>query len=51
MSAGAPMVSAPASGHGKTTVTAALARAAGSPVYPLDLWMGGPEHCAALLRP
>jgi cobyrinic acid a,c-diamide synthase len=76
MSARALMVSAPASGHGKTTVTAALARAwrdaglavrvfktgpdfldpmilaraAGSPVYPLDLWMGGPEHCAALLH-
>jgi cobyrinic acid a,c-diamide synthase len=75
MTAGALMVSAPASGHGKTTVTAALARAwrdaglavrifktgpdfldpmilaraTGSPVYPLDLWMGGPGHCAALL--
>lgn len=68
-------VSAPASGQGKTTVTAALAyhhrrqgrrvrvfksgpdfldpmileRAAGSPVYQLDLWMGGEEHCRALL--
>ncbi|RPH44292.1 MAG: cobyrinate a,c-diamide synthase [Burkholderiales bacterium] len=76
MSAGALMVSAPASGHGKTTVTAALARAwtdaglcvrvfktgpdfldpmvleraVGSPVRQLDLWMGGPEHCAALLH-
>jgi cobyrinic acid a,c-diamide synthase len=76
MSAGALMVSAPASGHGKTTVTAALARAwtdaglavrvfktgpdfldpmvlaraAGSPVRQLDLWMGGAEHCAALLH-
>lgn len=70
------LVSAPASGQGKTTVTAALARwhrqqglrvrvfktgpdfldpmvlacAAGSPVRQLDLWMGGPAHCAALLH-
>lgn len=69
------MVSAPASGQGKTTVTAALARhfrrqglqvrvfktgpdyldplileqASGAPVYQLDLWMGGEEHCRALL--
>ncbi len=69
------MVSAPASGQGKTTVTAALARhyrlrgarvqvfkagpdyldpmvlatAAGCEVFNLDLWMGGEEHCRALL--
>lgn len=68
-------ISAPASGQGKTTVTAALARyhrnrgckvrifktgpdfldpmileqAAGAAVYPLDLWMGGADHCRALL--
>ncbi len=68
-------VSAPASGQGKTTVTAALAarhrqlgrrvrvfktgpdfldpmileRASGSPVYQLDLWMGGEDHCRRLL--
>jgi cobyrinic acid a,c-diamide synthase len=70
------LVSAPASGQGKTTVTAALARrarqqglrvrvfktgpdyidptllavACGSPVYQLDLWMGGEAHCRALLH-
>ena len=64
-------ISAPASGQGKTTVTAALARyyrnlgqqvrifkcgpdyldpmileqASGSPVYQLDLWMGGENDC------
>lgn len=68
-------VSAPASGQGKTTVTAAIAahhraqgrrvrvfksgpdfldpmileRASGAPVYQLDLWMGGEEHCRQLL--
>lgn len=68
-------VSAPASGQGKTTVCAALARryrnrgckvrafktgpdfldplilerACGSPVYQLDLWMGGEDHCRRLL--
>ncbi len=68
-------ISAPASGQGKTTVTAALARyhrnhgrkvrifksgpdfldpmilqqASGEPVYQLDLWMGGEEHCRQLL--
>lgn len=68
-------ISAPASGQGKTTVTAALARyhaargrrvrvfktgpdfldpmilerAGGRPVYQLDLWMGGEEHCRQLL--
>lgn len=68
-------ISAPASGQGKTTVTAALARfhrnrgrkvrvfktgpdfldpmilerASGAPVYQLDLWMGGEEHCRQLL--
>ncbi len=68
-------VSAPASGQGKTTVTAALARyhrdqghkvqvfktgpdfldpmileqASGNPVYQLDLWMGGRDHCGQLL--
>ena len=68
-------VSAPASGQGKTTVTAALAhhhrqqgrrvrvfksgpdfldpmileRASGAPVYQLDLWMGGEDHCRQLL--
>jgi cobyrinic acid a,c-diamide synthase len=77
MSAPCPalMVAAPASGHGKTTVTAALAhyhrgqgrvvrvfktgpdfldpmileRASGHPVYQLDLWMGGEDHCRELL--
>ena len=69
------LISAPASGQGKTTVTAALARqavrqgkrvrvfktgpdfidpmilarAAGRPVYQLDLWMGGLAHCRNLL--
>ena len=68
-------VSAPASGQGKTTVTAGLARlfrnrglkvrvfktgpdfldpmilarASGSAVYQLDLWMGGEAHCRDLL--
>ncbi|MDT8451643.1 MAG: cobyrinate a,c-diamide synthase [Gammaproteobacteria bacterium] len=68
-------ITAPASGQGKTTVTAALARhyrdrglrvhvfktgpdfldpmtlerASGAPVYQLDLWMGGEEHCRQLL--
>ena len=70
------LVAAPASGQGKTTVTAALAhwhrsqgrrvrvfktgpdfldpmvlaRASGAPVLQLDLWMGGPAHCAELLH-
>jgi cobyrinic acid a,c-diamide synthase len=70
------LVAAPASGQGKTTVTAALAhwhrsqsrrvrvfktgpdfldpmvlaRASGAPVRQLDLWMGGPAHCAELLH-
>ncbi|HUY82961.1 MAG TPA: hypothetical protein VMU86_00175, partial [Steroidobacteraceae bacterium] len=69
-------VAATASGQGKTTVTAAIARhhrdrgrrvrvfktgpdfldpmilerAAGAPVYQLDLWMGGADHCRALLH-
>lgn len=69
------LIAAPASGEGKTTVTAALARfhrqrgrrvrvfktgpdfldpmilerASGNPVYQLDLWMGGEEHCRQLL--
>ncbi|MDV3237847.1 MAG: cobyrinate a,c-diamide synthase [Gammaproteobacteria bacterium] len=68
-------IAAPASGQGKTTVTAALARryrdqglrvrvfktgpdfldpmileqASGAPVYQLDLWMGGDDHCRRLL--
>ncbi len=68
-------IAAPASGQGKTTVTAALARlhtragrrvrvckagpdfldpmiheqASGNPVYQLDLWMGGEQHCRELL--
>ncbi len=68
-------ISAPASGQGKTTVTAALARfhrdrgkrvrvfktgpdfldpmilerASAAPVYQLDLWMGGEDHCRQLL--
>ncbi|WP_313952270.1 cobyrinate a,c-diamide synthase [Accumulibacter sp.] len=68
-------IAAPASGQGKTTVTAALAarhrglgrkvrifktgpdfldpmileRASGAPVYQLDLWMGGEDHCRELL--
>ncbi len=70
------LISAPASGQGKTTATAALARwhrqqgrrvrvfktgpdfldpmvlarACGSPVQQLDLWMGGEAHCRALLH-
>jgi len=70
------LVSAPASGQGKTTATAALARwhvrqgrrvrvfktgpdyldpmvlerASGHPVYQLDLWMGGEDHCRHLLH-
>jgi cobyrinic acid a,c-diamide synthase len=69
------LVSAPASGQGKTSVTAALARwharagkrvrgfktgpdfldpmvlerASGTPVYQLDLWMGGEEDVRARL--
>ncbi len=69
-------IAAPASGQGKTTVTAALARhhrdrgrkvrvfktgpdfldpmileyASGAPVYQLDLWMGGEDHCRQLLH-
>jgi cobyrinic acid a,c-diamide synthase len=69
------MVSAPASGQGKTSVTAAIARhhvrrgrrvavfktgpdfldpmlleaASGQPVRQLDLYMGGLDHCRALL--
>lgn len=69
------LISAPASGQGKTTVTAALAwyhrqqgrrvrvfktgpdfldplileHASGNPVYQLDLWMGGEQHCHELL--
>lgn len=69
------LISAPASGQGKTTITAALARlyteqgkkvrvfktgpdfldpmvleqACGLPVYQLDLWMGGEQHCRQLL--
>ncbi len=69
------LIGAPASGQGKTTLTAALARhhrnqgrrvrvfkvgpdfldpmileqASGSLVYQLDLWMGGEDHCQALL--
>ncbi len=68
-------ITAAASGQGKTTVTAALARfhrdrgrrvrifktgpdfldpmilqrASGNPVYQLDLWMGGEDHCRRLL--
>ncbi|SEL70558.1 hydrogenobyrinic acid a,c-diamide synthase (glutamine-hydrolysing) [Roseateles sp. YR242] len=68
-------ISAPASGQGKTSITAAiarsavrrgqrvrifktgpdyldpmvLARASGHPVYQLDLFMGGEDHCRALL--
>ncbi|MDP1758008.1 MAG: cobyrinate a,c-diamide synthase, partial [Pseudohongiella sp.] len=71
----AVLVSAPASGQGKTTVTAAMARwnrqqgrrvrvfktgpdfldpmvlerASGFPVYQLDLWMGGEDHCREML--
>ena len=69
------LISAPSSGQGKTTITAALAayhhslgrvvrvfktgpdfidptileQASGHPVYQLDLWMGGEEHCRELL--
>lgn len=69
------MLCAPGSGHGKTSITAGLARlyhrkglrvrcfkigpdfidptilikACGSPVYNLDLWMMGVEHCRSLL--
>ena len=69
------MIAAPASGQGKTTITAALAAyhrkrgrkvqvfkcgpdfldpmiletASGQPVYQLDLWMGGEQHCRARL--
>jgi cobyrinic acid a,c-diamide synthase len=69
------LIAAPASGQGKTTITAALAarerkrgrrvrvfktgpdfidpmileRASGNPVYQLDLWMGGEDHCRNLL--
>ena len=69
-------IAAPASGQGKTTVTAGLARlqrrlgrrvrvfktgpdfldpmilarASGAPVYNLDLWMGGEDHCRDLLH-
>ena len=69
------LIAAPASGQGKTTVTAALARyhreqgrtvrifktgpdfldpmilerASGQPVYQLDLWMVGEDHCRELL--
>jgi cobyrinic acid a,c-diamide synthase len=68
-------IAAPASGQGKTTITAALARyhrdrsrrvrvfktgpdfldpmilerASDAPVYQLDLWMGGEDHCRQLL--
>jgi cobyrinic acid a,c-diamide synthase len=71
----AVLIAAPASGQGKTTVTAALAwqarargervrvfktgpdfldptilaQASGSPVYQLDLFMGGEAHCRSLL--
>ncbi|MCV2349903.1 cobyrinate a,c-diamide synthase [Paucibacter sp. Y2R2-4] len=69
------MISAPSSGSGKTSVTAAIARwqrrlgrkvrvfktgpdyldpmilerASGHPVYQLDLFMGGLDHCRGLL--
>ena len=69
------LLAAPASGHGKTSLTAALARlhrrrglrvrcfktgpdfidptmlvqASDEPVYNLDLWMMGAEHCRGLL--
>ncbi|WP_156842534.1 cobyrinate a,c-diamide synthase [Novosphingobium aquimarinum] len=70
------LISAPASGQGKTLITAALARrhrhlgrtvrvfkcgpdfldpmileqASGAPVHTLDLFMGGEDHCRALLH-
>lgn len=70
------LIAAPASGQGKTTITAALARhyrargwcvhvfkagpdfidpmilerASGNPVYQLDPWMGGADHCRRLLH-
>lgn len=69
------LLCAPGSGHGKTSITAGLARlhhrqgrrvrcfkvgpdfidpsillrACGTPVYNLDLWMMGVEHCRTLL--
>ncbi len=72
----AVLVTAPASGQGKTTITAAIARAyrdrglrvrafktgpdfidptilecaTGSPVYQLDLWMGGEDDCRRRLH-
>lgn len=75
LSCPALLVAGPASGQGKTTVTAALAafhrkrgrrvrvfktgpdfldpmileQASGQPVYQLDMWMGGVEHCRAQL--
>jgi len=71
----AVLIAAPGSGHGKTSVTAALARfhrrnglrvrcfktgpdfidptvlvqASGQPVYNLDTWIMGAEHCRQLL--
>ncbi|MDD5033418.1 MAG: cobyrinate a,c-diamide synthase [Methylococcaceae bacterium] len=71
----AVLIAAPASGHGKTSVTAAIARyhsrkglrvrcfktgpdfidpgilakASGHPVYNLDSWIMGAEHCRQLL--
>ena len=76
VSSPALFITAPASGQGKTTVTAGLARlqrrlgrrvrvfktgpdfldpmilgrASGAPVYNLDLWMGGEDHCRDLLH-
>jgi cobyrinic acid a,c-diamide synthase len=70
------LIAAPASGHGKTSVTAGLARyhsrrglrvrcfktgpdfidpslleqASGQPVYNLDTWIMGEEHCRQLLH-
>jgi len=69
------IISAPSSGSGKTTITAAIAnyhrlqgkdvrvfktgpdfidpmiltKASGNPVYQLDLWMVGEQHCRELL--
>lgn len=69
------IISAPSSGSGKTTITAAMAnyhrlqgkdvrvfktgpdfidpmiltKASGNPVYQLDLWMVGEQHCRELL--